>query len=281
MKKIIVPVDFSDISSHALDFAIDFNNIIKGEIILLHVLELPSYSFSVMGEMDLDRPDELLNAKFIEGAHNRLSEWSKRVTDAGQEVKIRMKHGHPYEKMAKEIVEEKADWIIIGSHGASGLSEIFLGSNAERVIRHSECPVITVKGPTKIADMKNIVFASDLSEDQNWVAYKAKDVQEMLGLNMHIVKVKTPHNFLSENAVQDQLKAFASRNHFENSTLNSIEGDYPDEGIVDFAEEVGAGLIVIGTHGKTGLAHIFGGSRAEDLANRSTIPVLTFKMPFN
>ncbi len=281
MKKIIVPVDFSEISSHALDFAIDFNNIIKGEIILLHVLELPSYSFSVMGEMDLDQPDKLLNAKFIEGAHNRLTEWSERVKDAGQEVKIRMKHGHPYEKMAKEIVEEKANWIIIGSHGASGLSEILLGSNAERVIRHSECPVITVKGPTKIADMKNIVFASDLSEDQNWVAYKAKDVQEMLGLNMHIVKVKTPHNFLSEDVVQDQLKAFASRNHFENSTLNSIEGDYPDEGIVEFAEKVGAGLIVIGTHGKTGLAHIFGGSRAEDLANRSTIPVMTFKMPFD
>ncbi len=281
MKKIIVPVDFSDISSHALDFAIDFNKIVKGEIILLHVLELPSYSFSVMGEMDLDHPDQLLNAKFIEGAHNRLVEWSERVQEAGQEVKIRMKHGHPYEKMAKEIVEEKANWIVIGSHGASGLSEIFLGSNAERVIRYSECPVITVKGPAKIADMKNIVFASDLSEDQNWVAYRAKDVQEMLGLNMHIVKVKTPHNFLSEDAVQDQLKAFASRNHFENTTLNSIEGDYPDEGIVEFAEKVGSGLIIIGTHGKTGLAHIFGGSRAEDLANRSTIPVLTFKMPFD
>ncbi len=281
MKKIIVPVDFSDISSNALDFAIDFNKIIKGEILLLHVLELPSYSFSVMGEMDLDQPDRLLNAKFIEGAHNRLNEWSERVKDAGQEVKIRMKHGHPYEKMAKEIVEEKANWIIIGSHGASGLSEIFLGSNAERVIRYSECPVITVKGPTKISDMKNIVFASDLSEDQNWVAYKAKEVQEMLGLNMHIVKVKTPHNFLAEDAVQEQLKAFASRNHFEDTTLNSIEGDYPDEGIVEFAEKVGSGLIIIGTHGKTGLAHLFGGSRAEDLANRSTIPVMTFKMPFD
>ncbi len=281
MKKIIVPVDFSEISSNALDFAIDFNEIVKGEIILLHVLELPSYSFSTIGEMDLNQPDRFLNAKFMEGAHNRLTEWSKRVTEAGQEVKLRMKHGNPYQGIAKEITEEKANWIIIGSTGAAGLSEIFLGSNAERVIRHSECPVITVKGPCKIADMKNIVFASDLSEEQNWVAYKAKDVQEMLGLNMHIVKVKTPHNFLSEKAVQDQLKAFASRNHFENTTLNSIEGDYPDEGIVDFAEEVGAGLIMIGTHGKTGLAHIFGGSRAEDLANHSKIPVLTFKMPFD
>lgn len=281
MKKLIVPVDFSEVSSNALDFAIEFNTIIKGEIILLHVLELPSYSFSVMGEMDLDQPDRFLNAKFMEGAHNRLTEWSKRVTDAGQEAKTRMKYGNPYEGISKEIVDEKANWIVMGSTGASGFEEIFLGSNAERVIRHAECPVITIKGPTKISEMKNIVFASDLSEEQNWVAYKAKDVQEMLDLNMHIVKVKTPHNFLSEKVVQDQLDAFAKRNHFENSTLNSIEGDYPDEGIVEFAEKVGAGLIIIGTHGKTGLAHIFGGSRAEDLVNHSKIPVLTFKLPFD
>ena len=281
MKKIIVPVDFSEISSHALDFAIDFNKIVKGEIILMHVLELPNYTFSAIGEMDLDRSaNEFLSAKFVEGVRNRLAKWSKRVEDAGQKVLTNLKHGNPYENISKEITSENAHWIIMGSTGASGLVEIFLGSNTERVIRHSECPVITVKGPAKIEDMKNIVFASDLSDEQNWVAYKAKDVQEMLGLNMHILKVRTPHNFLSHKEAQNQLEAFAKRNHFENTTLNSIEGDYPDEGIVDFAEDVKAGLIIIGTHGKTGLAHLFGGSRAEDLANHSKIPVMTFKLPF-
>jgi len=281
MKKIIVPVDFSKISSNALDFAIEFNEILKGEILLLHVLELPSYSFSAIGEMDLDHAADHINAKLIEGVHNRLNSWAERVTEANQTVKIRMKHGNPYQNISKEIVEEKASWIIMGSTGASGLSEVFLGSNAERVIRHSECPVITIKGPTKISEMKNMVFASDLSEDQDWVALKAKDVQEMLDLNMHIVKVRTPHNFLSLAAANTQLEKFTKRNHFENSTVNTLEADYPDEGIVDFAEEIKSGLIVLGTHGKTGLAHIFGGSRAEDLVNRSTIPVMTFKIPFD
>lgn len=281
MKKIIVPVDFSDLSSHALDFAIEFNALVKGEIVLLHVLELPNYSFSVAGEMALSRPEDFYNGQVIKAAHNRLEEWATKVSDAGQKVAIRMKHGNPYQKIGAEIVEEKAHWIIMGSTGASGLSEVFLGSNTERVIRHSDCPVITIKGPTKIEHMKNIVLASDLSDEQNWVAYKAKDVQEMLNLNMHIVKVKTPHNFLTEKAAMEQLTAFSKRNHFENSTLNSIEGDYPDEGIIAFAEKVGSGLVIIGTHGKTGLAHIFGGSRAEDLANHSKIPVLTFKLPFD
>ena len=158
---------------------------------------------------------------------------------------------------------------------------MFLGSNAEKVIRYSKCPVITVKGPAKISEMQNIVFASDLSEEQNRVACKAKEVQEMLGINMHIVKVRTPHNFLSKKSANEQLQAFAKCNHFENSILSSIEGDYPDEGIIVFAEEVKAGMVIIGTHGKTGLARLFGGSRAEDLANHSTIPVMTFKIPFD
>ena len=280
MKKIIVPVDFSDLSSHALDFAIEFNALVKGEIVLLHVLELPNYSFSVAGEMAHSRPEDFYNGQVIKGAHNRLEEWATKVSEAGQKVAIRMKHGNPYQHISAEIVEEKAHWVVMGSTGASGLSEVFLGSNAERVIRHSDCPVITVKGPAKISEMKNLVFASDLSAEQNWVAHKAKDVQEMLSLNMHIVKVKTPHNFLSEKAAMEQLTSFSKRNHFENTTLNTVEGDYPDEGIIAFAEEVNAGMVIIGTHGKTGLAHIFGGSRAEDLANHSKIPVLTFKLPF-
>ncbi|GAB4241584.1 MAG: universal stress protein [Ekhidna sp.] len=280
MKKILVPVDFSQESSDALDFAIQFNEKIKGEIILLHVIELPHYSFNTEGEINWQHPEDFLEAQLIKGAHNHLTKWSERVSSAGQTVKIKMKQGHPYKHISKEIAEVKANWIVQGSKGASGLKEIFLGSNAERVIRYAECPVITIKGPTKISEMKNMVFASDLSEEQDWVALKAKEVQELFGLNMHLLKVRTPHNFLTAKDAEKQLEDFAKRNYLENFTLNSIEADYSDQGVVAFAEKVGAGLIVIGTHGKTGLAHFFGGSRAEDLVNESKIPVITFKLPF-
>lgn len=280
MKKILVPVDFSKESSDALDFAIEFNERIKGEIILLHVIELPHYSFNVEGEINWQHPENMLDAQLVKGAHNYLLKWSDRVAKNGQEVKIIMRHGHTFKHISKEISATKADWIVMGSKGSSGLQEVFLGSNAERVIRYSECPVITVKGPSKVSDMKNMVFASDLSEEQDWVALKAKDVQEIFGLNMHLLKVRTPHNFLTLKDAQKQLEDFAKRNYLEDFTVNSIEADYSDQGVVEFAEEVGAGLIVIGTHGKTGLAHFFGGSRAEDLVNESKIPVVTFKLPF-
>lgn len=279
MKKIIVPIDFSPLSFDALNFALEFNTRIKGEIILLHVLESPNYAFSVMGETYIGSPEEFYNGKLVEGVHNRLEEWTQRVKDVGQKAKAVMRHGHPYQNIGREIAREKADWIILGSKGASGLKEIFIGSNAERVIRYAECPVITIKGAAKISEMKNMVFASDLTEEQDWMAEKAKEIQKLLGLNMHIVKIRTPYNFLTAEAADRQLKSFADRNHFEDFTLNHTEAEYSDEGIVAFAEEVGAGIIILSTHGKTRLAHLFGGSRAEDLANESKIPVITMKLP--
>ena len=278
MKKIIVPVDFSDIASDALDFAIDFNKKAKGQLILLHIMEMPSYSFSVIGEVNAHQPEIFLTGKLIEGVKARLEEWSQRVKSANQEVITKMKFGNPYNFISKEISEEEADLVIIGSRGASGLSEIFVGSNTERVIRMAECPVITVKGPSKIEDMKNIVFATDLSEEQDWLAQRAKDVQELLGKKMHIVKVITPRNFLTTKIVRQQLDDFSERNMFENVSLNSIKAEFSEEGILEFAEDVGAGLIILGTHGRTGLGHFIGGSKAEDVANHAHIPIITLKI---
>ena len=283
MKKILVPIDFSERSADALDFAIEFCELIQGELTLLHVLDFPSSSFNSVGEWNLDYAQTLYEEEFIKRIHNRLEEWSDKVMRSNPELPVstKMEYGSSYHHISREITDEKANWIIMGSTGSSGIEEVFIGSLAERVIRHADCPVFTIKGPTKIAEMKSMVFASDLSDEQDIIAYKAKDVQEMFKLNMHVLRVKTPHNFLTEEVAQQQLKDFAKRNYLKDYTLNTTEADYSDQGISKFADEINAGLIVMGTHGKTGLAHVFGGSRAEDLANRAHVAVLTFKIPFD
>ncbi len=277
MKKILVPTDFSQRAREALDFAIQFNEKLKGKIILMHVLEFPYESYDIIADIDVPVVHGVFHDDFIDKVHSRLEKVAKSIPD-GIEFKTKVKYGHAYSSISKEIAEEKVDFIIMGSNGASGLKEIFIGSVAEKVIRNADCPVITVKGPTDINKMKNFVFASDLSEEQDFIALQAKDIQELLDLNMHLLKVKTPHNFLSEKKAQEQLEEFVKRNYLERVTKNTIEAEFSDEGIVDFAEGIGAGMILMGTHGKTGLAHIFGGSRAEDVANESEIPVMTFKI---
>ncbi|MEP1032264.1 universal stress protein [Ekhidna sp.] len=279
MKKILVPVDFSELASHALNFAIEFNAKVKGEILLVHVVDIPVGHVSFTGEVDNPSVENFYTGEYIKATKNKLDEWAKRVEDVGQKVSVHLKYGNAFTSISKIVAEDPSTWIIMGSKGASGLREVFIGSNAERMIRYATCPVIIIKGETHLKDMKSMAFASDLSQEQDLIADHAKDIQEMLGLNMHLVKVKTPYNWLDDSQAKKQLEHFAERNYLKDFTVTSVDADFTDEGAVKFAEEVGAGLIVIGTHGKKGIAHLLGGSIAEDIVNESKVPILVFKIP--
>lgn len=278
MKKIIVPVDFSDMASHALNFAIEFNEKVNGEIVLVHVVELAVGEVSTHGEMDSGAMETFYTGEYIKASHAKLEEWSKRVTDANQKVSVHMKYGNAFTNISKLIAEVQANWIVMGSKGASGLREVFIGSNAERMVRHANCPVFIIKGETHLKDIKSMAFTSDLSQEQDLIVDHAKDLQKMLGLNMHVVKVKTPYNWLDEEQAKKHLEHFAERNYLEDYTLSTVDADFADEGAVKFANDVNAGLIVLGTHGKKGIAHVIGGSIAEDIVNESEIPILVYKI---
>ena len=278
MKKIIVPVDFSHQSKYAMDFAVEFSRFIKAEIALVHVLEFPPFRFSTTGEANKQAIENFYNSEYIKGVHNRLEEWKDNLAKEGMEVRSLMRYGNPFQKISNTISEEKADYIIMGSKGASGLKEFLVGSNAARMIRYAKCSVIIVKGVTRIKDFKNLTFATDASTEQDVIAGQAKRIQSYLGLKMHVVKVKTPYNWLEEGQVKKQLDFFAERNKFENFTLSSFSADFVDEGAIKFAEENQSGMIMVGTHGRTGLGHLIAGSTAESLVNESEIPVMVFKL---
>jgi len=278
MKKIIVPVDFSEYSEYALDFALQFSKLIDGKITLLHVLELPAASVNYGADMTAATAEVVYRRELLDGVSEKLHALAEKAEEDGQKVFIRTEYGTPFKSIGKEVAEKGADWVIIGSKGASGLSEVFLGSNAERVIRHAECPVITIKDKVDISSIKNMVFPSDLSKEQEPVAEWAQKFQKLLDINMHVLRVKTPHNFLTEQEAKEQIAEFSKKMGLEDFTSNTIEAEYAEDGIVKFAEDIKAGIIVMGTHGRTGIAHLFGGSRAEDVANHSKIPVLTFRI---
>lgn len=278
MKKLLVPVDFSSHAEEALNFAIDFNRVLKGEITILHVLEAPAivYSFSKAANkkaIDVFHGDDVINA-----AKEQLTEWSKRVEVVGQQVHTLLEYGNPFQHIAKTIADIDAHYVIMGSKGASGLKEILMGSNTERVVRHAGCPVIVVKSETRVADLKSIVFGTDCTSEQDLIAQHVKDLQKILGANIHMVRILTPRSWLTRERAMEELKAFRERNFMENTSIDTHEADYPGEGVVQYAEYLNADLVTMGTHGKKGIGHFIGGSYAEDAVNESKIPMITYKI---
>ena len=277
MKTILVPVDFSHNSRQALDFALEFNELIKGEILLVHVLDLPIAKQGFVGLATRANMEVFYGKEAVERAHNQLKGWESEVSAKGNFVRSTLKYGNPYQNISEVVPEENADWIIMGSKGASGLREVFIGSNAERMIRYAQCPVFTIKGESHVDEIRSIVFATDGTEEQDGLADRIKELQEILPLTVHLVKVRT-YEFENEEEELETLRLYAARNDLKNYTLNSYLAAFPDQGIVAFAQQVRSGLVVLGTHGRTGISHLFSGSWAEDVANESTLPVLTYRI---
>ncbi len=278
MKKVLVPVDFSSASEHAMNFASEICKLTGGEVTLLHILESPYSGFSVAGEMDLGSMQMFYQGEFIRAVHDKLEDWRLRLEEGGTPVVAKMKEGHAFQNISKTIAEVDADLVVMGSNGASGLKEIFVGSNAAKTVRHAKCPVIVIKQETHVEDLKSLVFATDTSHEQESVVDEVKQIQKLLDVNLHVLKVKTPYNWLKESQMKAQLDHFSDRNEFEEYSTSFIDADFVDEGALKFAEEQNAGMVLIGTHGRTGLGHLIGGSISESIVNESKIPVMVMKL---
>lgn len=281
MKKILVPTDFSKEAQLALNLGSQFAKKFQMELILLHVLEVPYGSYSVMGEVGVAASytyENLYETQLIKKTSERLQQLIQDLASEGVAANYKLVYGIPYSHIQETITSQSVDLVIMGSKGASGLAEILIGSNTERVIRNASCPVITVKGPVRLDRIKSVVFATDTSPGQDAVAEEVKKLQKLLHLNIHLVRVCTPMNYLTHEVAVGQLEEFAKRNALKDYTTGAINAHFTDEGINDYAVSNKAGMIAIGTHGRTGLAHFFGGSIAEDVANHAEIPIWTIKM---
>jgi nucleotide-binding universal stress UspA family protein len=186
--------------------------------------------------------------------------------------------GHTFHTISNEISERNADLIVMGSKGSSGVEEVLIGSNTEKVVRHSKAPVITVKRPVEVNSVKNIVFATDLTGDHPHVVKELVKLQNMLGATVHLVKVNTPSGFQSDRDIRRLMNEFVEKSGIRDYTLNIYNDTVEEDGIIYFADDIGADMIALGTHGRTGLMHLLSGSVAEDVVNHAKRPVWTCKM---
>lgn len=278
MKTILVPTDFSDVANNAANVAAALAKKTGAKIMLLHVVEDSSVS-SVHFTGELVIPgieDRLYIYKLIETAKKEINALREKYKDVNFEDVIRV--GNPYYSVQDMIKEYKIDLIVMGTKGASGAKEILIGSNAEKVVRHAKCPVLTVQGPIENIDIKNIAFATGLKDAQGEHIEIVKVIEQFFDVKTHIVRVNTPNNFQTDLDSIRELNEYAEGSGIANYTVRVYNDITEEEGIIHFADEIDADLIVMATHGRKGLAHLIAGSIAEEVVNHAKRPVLTFSM---
>ena len=276
MKRILVPTDFSKEAGYALDAAVDLATRTDAQIQLLHVVEgfVPG-SFATQGGGPDDFSEEVFMKKLLEKGKIDLA---KLVIDHKLEninIITNIQVGNPFHHIARDILDNEADLVIMGSRGTAGYEEVLVGSNTERVVRHSKCPVITVKNPVDFNQVTDIVFAANFIEAEDNVAAELKTLQNLLDAKLHLVKVDTPGNFENSRTIKKRIHSFVQKHGLENYTMEIYNESTEEDGIIYFSEDIDADMIALATHGRTGLKHLLSGSIAEDVVNHAQRPVWT------
>lgn len=274
MKRILIPTDFSKFSEEALKVAAQIARKYNSEIILLHMLELPTQANIAIGggksipeimfykNKAISNLEKLMESDYLKGIN---------VSEAIEFKKV-------HEGVLDASEKNNVDLIVIGSHGTSGFDELLVGSNAEKVVRFSKIPVLVVKKETNEFKAKNFVFASDFSKETLKPFRKMIEFAKIFDSNLFLVMICTPNSFKTTRDAERVMRGFIANFDIDNYSSHIYNDTNIENGIINFANSVDADLIGICTHGRTGLAHFFNGSISEDLVNHVVKPIITFKI---
>ena len=276
MTNILVPVDFSVQAKYAAKVASDIARLTNSKIFLLHMLELPTgvVDPSSFGNTN-NAPTALL---FLKRAYEKFEDFKKLPFFEGVEIEDSVQFHKAYDGIIDESKKQHIDLIVMGSKGISGLEEMLVGSNTEKVVRNSDVPVLVIKREAENFKIENIVFASNFEEKSKVAFQKILNFASLFNAKLHLLKINTIHNFETTKESSDAIRNFINEFDLGDYTLNIYNDVSVEIGVLNFSNVIDADVILLNTSGRRGLAHLFTSSIGEDLANHAKLPVITFKI---
>jgi nucleotide-binding universal stress UspA family protein len=275
--KILVCTDGSPDSEGAITAALNLAKTTGSTVFLLEVI------FYLAG-YELQSPDTLappiVNLELMQAqetaARERLEAWKTEAAREGVLLTPRVRTGSSaYEGILEEAGETQTDLIIMGRHGYTGLTRLLMGSVTARVIGHSPVNVLVVPQGVPL-DFKRLLIASDGSVFSEAAWTEALSLAKTMDSALIGVAVAASERDIPVvTKVVRSLEAAASQQGITLDTM--IPVGRPEEGIVKAAEFKGASLIIVGSHGRTGLKRLLMGSVAERVIGNAKCPVLVVK----
>jgi len=272
MKQLLVGLDFSKNSIHALEYAIQFANKVGANITLLWVNNTATSEY-VFDEtlLEIKKEKRINLEKLIEQYKDQLSPGK---------MSFKLRKGKVHLEVAAQAKQVNADLIVTGTHGVSGFEEYWIGSNAYRIVTHAPCPVITIRYDFPFKDKINkIILPIDSSQETKQKLPITINIAKVNEAEIHILamystSVKSLQRRVDNNA--DQVKELLNKEGIK--CINaSVEADSLTNATINYAKENDADLIAIMTEQETTTANIFLGPFAQQLINHSAIPILSLR----
>lgn len=275
MKKLIIPVDFSETSESAIAFGLQLAEKCNYEIILHHSVDfLGTYE-----SMYMDAPQaHSFTEEVISDMEVQLENTYRRYSRDGLKMSKRLTIGTLINDIRRLAKEEEVDLVVMGTKGASGLSEFFIGSNTEKVVRLLDCPVISVPENTDLGTIRRIMVPIDLREIRPSFLREVSKLQQLFSASVEFVWVQTPHNIENDDLIEEQMNNLLGSYEIASSSFTIVRNVFPQEGLIAYSRDNDTDMIAMATHARRGIAHWFSGSLTEDVLNHASMPLWSFKL---
>lgn len=276
MKNILLPTDFSPNADNALNFAVEIARKIKGNLILLH-----AYSVQLI---DPNMPAEIYLSAYQEeekSAKENLEELSKRISESNKDIngnnifttEAIVTQGLVVDEVLSLIKDFKIDIVIMGTHGASGITEMILGSNAASIIEKATVPVLAIPGNAVYQEINNLVYAYDDIKSGlpsfKWLLEFAKIYDSEITL-LHIIESGKDTADLN----QKEFEKIRQTVTYDKIRLELVKEENILEGINDYVNSNNVNVLAMAIRKRTLLDKIFSRSLTKKMAYHTRIPLL-------
>jgi nucleotide-binding universal stress UspA family protein len=270
MKQIVVAIDFSKHSIHALEFAITIANVVHSHIMMVWV-DKPDSDDSIFDNTDHEHRQE---------AKQRLEELIKKYSKHLKKGKLtyKLRKGKIYKEIANQAKYNDAYLIIAGSHGVSGFESFWIGSNASKIVTYSPCPVITLRESFPLKkNIQRVILPIDNSTSTRQKVPFAMDFAKCFGSEIHVLELQSSSLKAIRNKVTSyttQVSGYLTENKVKH-VVKTIDADNITTATIKYAEENHADLIIIMTEQEQEISNIWLGPYAQQMVNNSPIPVMS------
>jgi nucleotide-binding universal stress UspA family protein len=275
MKRILIPIDFSELSEYAFSIAKEIQAKNDAELICLNIIHVGkdamfNYDGTLSSSNDFDvKAFEKLRVEH-EAKMNQFVQNSKNTKGL---VRI----GNIESDILHCEKNESVDLIIMGTHGSEGLAQQLSGTIADKIIRLANAPVISLKCKRETSEFKDILLAGDFNPPIKDNISQLKELATIFGAKLHLLRVNTPFNKEKKEIIEHQMDQYCELNEIESADFHIIEGKNVESGVTEFAEKNNIEFIAIGSRGRMGISAFFNGCVSADLVNHLHKPVFTFR----
>jgi nucleotide-binding universal stress UspA family protein len=269
MKKILVPTDYSDCANFAAEVAKEIALKSNAELYFLHLEEVVPEVVHVLQHTDRLHEPKVGKARY------QLQQQAEQAEREGLTAHAIFVGSDREEHIEDYVKSYDIDFVVMGSHGASGIREAFLGSKTQKVIRHVQVPVLVIKKPWEGPfSPERIVFASTFREDVTTQLKQVVNFAKLWNAKVDLVFINLLNHLIDEFEAQKQMRIQMKEAGITGCTLNVSETNDEEFGIMKFAESIDADVIAVVLDTPTGITSLFSSSVAEKLVNHSQIPIL-------